>query len=111
MIRMRVQGCRPKYFRIHFETGRERYRIEFDLAHGGLLTAARLLTRPDAKEGKAEAQRLTEDGGRWYSRRDGLLDLRYRDGRIVVARGPMVLMSFAVDAPPSHHNPNALLAY
>jgi outer membrane protein assembly factor BamB len=48
----------------------------------------------------AVATRLVDDAGTWYAYRHGVLDFRYQDGHVVMARGPQVLFAFKAGAPP-----------
>lgn len=89
-FRLRQAEVNATVLRISFETAEGPYRLEFDRASGNTLGLYR------------DGQRLVDDQSRWYAYRDGVLDIRYVDSELSIARGTQTLWSFPLAAAPTN---------
>ena len=103
VVRMRLRLEGQRRFQLSFRCGDQRYKVWSDQHHSNYLLAGRV-TGLDRfrreKEKQDHVRRMTDDGGLWYAYADGFMDLRYQDGQFVIARGPIVLLSFPVEEAP-----------
>jgi len=105
VVRLRLNQSNLRSTRLTFRSGAEHYQIAQDRRNHRSLVAGRVMVPVDprdSKDGKSlPVHRVTDDGGLWCALGDGLMDLRYQEGRFIVARGPRVLMSFPVEPAPT----------
>ncbi|MEM7395870.1 MAG: hypothetical protein AAF492_26345, partial [Verrucomicrobiota bacterium] len=62
---------------------------------------SRLIGPFEVDESKRIWMRVADDRGRYYASQNRLLDLRYQDGQVIVARGDLVYFHLPVAAPPT----------
>ena len=100
-IRIMLQDSSPKHFRLIFRSAGKRYIMQTEPEQQHFLTVSRLTGAATTDHSRRRARRITDDGGRYRTYSHGLMDVRYKDGALMLAHGPLVLLSFPLEEPPS----------
>jgi hypothetical protein len=103
VVRMRLHLEGQRHLRLSFRCGDQQYMVWSDQHHYQYLLAGKVTGLAPFRKDRNKAfhvRRVTDDGGLWYTYADGFLEIRYQDGQFVIARGPMVLLSFPIEEAP-----------
>jgi outer membrane protein assembly factor BamB len=85
VLRLRFSSRYASIFMLDFKAGDQHYRIQIDSKQSYYTIIYRVVGD--------QLFRLTDDAGHWYAYKEGLVDVRYEDGHIVVARGSVPLVA------------------
>ncbi|MEM7394275.1 MAG: hypothetical protein AAF492_18200, partial [Verrucomicrobiota bacterium] len=99
-LRLKAKDGHITTLNLFFETAKGWYQIMFFRESPYPLVASHLKGPPDRDPNKRVYRRITDDEGRWMAYRDGRVDIRYDNGRMMLARGTIELLSFPMPEPP-----------